>query len=93
VAGDVVVGDNFASPVDCFAALAMNDDDTNSEKSTSGGGAGGPATSDRGMQGPDPSQQEIDDHELAKKLALEVLESDSEKEHVGDWVEAVKGKK
>jgi hypothetical protein len=78
-----------------FAALAMNDDDTNSEKSTpaTGGGAGGPATSDLGMQGPDPSQQEIDDHELAKKLALEVLESDSEKEHVGDWVEAVKGKK
>ncbi len=68
-----------------FAALAMNDDDTSSEKSTpvTGGGAGGP----------DQSQQEIDDHEIAKKLAFELLESDDEKEHAGDWVSAVKGKK
>ncbi len=65
-----------------FAALANNDDDTSSEKSTGGGGAGS-----------DPSQQEIDDHEIAKKLALELLDNDDEKEHAGDWVSAVKGKK
>ncbi len=67
-----------------FAVLANNDDDTSSEKSTpvTGGGAGS-----------DPSQQEIDDHEIAKKLAFELLDSDDEKEHAGDWVSAVKGKK
>ncbi len=62
-----------------FAAFA-NDDDTSSEKSTSGGGAGGP----------DPSQQEMDDHELAKKLALDLLDNDRDE---SEWVSAVKGKK
>ena len=67
-------------PSNKFAALAPKDDDTASEHSATGGGAGTSA------------EQEIDDHEIAKKLALELLDEKPE-EHVGGWVDAVKGKK